>query len=65
MLEEIKEFYQKDGLKAQLTIMPILFLIEFAVKPNRTIFGHIQAFMFLYLITMSLVFLIIYLGKKI
>ena len=65
MLEEIKQFYQKEGLKAQMVIMPILFLIEFAIKPNRTLFGHIQAFVFLYLATMSLVFLIIYLGKKI
>lgn len=65
MLEEIKQFYQKEGLKAQMVIMPILFLIEFAIKPNKTIFGHIQAFVVLYLATMSLVFLIIYLGKKI
>lgn len=65
MLEEIKQFYQKEGLRAQMVIMPILFLIEFAIKPNKTIFGHIQAFVVLYLATMSLVFLIIYLGKKI
>ena len=65
MLEEIKQFYQKEGLRAQIVIMPILFLIEFAIKPNKTIFGHTQAFVVLYLATMSLVFLIIYLGKKI
>ena len=65
MLEEIKQFYQKDGLRAQMTIMPILFLIEFAIKPNKTIFGHIESFLFLYLATMSLLFLIIYFGKKI
>lgn len=65
MLEEIKQFYQKDGLRAQVTIMPILFLIEFAINPNKTIFGHIQSFVLLYLATMSLLFLIIYLGKKI
>ena len=64
MLEEIKQFYQKDGLKAQLVIIPILFLIEFAINPNRTIFGHIQSFVFLYLSTISLLFLIIYFGKK-
>lgn len=65
MLEEIKQFYQKDGLKSQLAIMPILFLIEYAIKPNKTLFEHIQSFIFLYIATMSLLFLIIYLGKKI
>lgn len=65
MLEEIKQFYQKEGLRAQMVIMPILFLIEFAIKPNKTIYGHIESFLFLYLGTMSLLFLIIYFGKKI
>lgn len=64
MFEIIKYFYNKEGLKAQCVIMPILLIIELALDPNKTFLGHLKSFLILYLATMFIAVSMVYLGKK-
>lgn len=65
MFEVVKDFYNKEGLKSQCVIMPILLMIDFTLDPKKSLLGHLQSFLILYFATMTIAITMVYIGKKI
>lgn len=65
MKEVLKQLYDKDGIKAQLVIIPILAFIQLALNTEYTFMGYILSFIKMYFGVMFLAFIVIYLGNNV
>lgn len=65
MIEILKQLYDRDGLKAQMVIIPILGIIQIALNTEFTLIGNIFSFVKMYLGVMFIAFLVIYLGNNV
>lgn len=65
MKEVLKQLYDKDGIKAQLVIIPILAFIQLALNTEHTLIGNTLSFIKMYFGVMFLAFIVIYLGNNV
>lgn len=64
MIDEIKSMFSTDGLKAQLTIIPILALIQLCLDHDKSLIYNIISFVVMYLSVIFAASFLIKVGKK-
>jgi hypothetical protein len=65
MIDEIKGMFSPDGLRAQLTIIPILALIQFCLERDKSLTYNLISFVVMYVCIIFAASFLIKVGKKI
>ena len=65
MIDEIKGMFSPDGLRTQLTVIPILALIQFCLDHDKSLIYNLISFVVMYICIIFTASLLIKVGKKI
>lgn len=65
MIDEIKGMFSPDGLRAQLTIIPILALIQLCLDHDKSLTYNLISFVVMYVSVIFATAFLIKVGKKV